>query len=61
VIKHELSTFQAADILEVSDDTIRRWAKAGTIPAYRTLGGQWRFNRAQLLEAKARRIQTGVA
>jgi PTS system nitrogen regulatory IIA component len=46
----------AARLLGVSDKTIYRWIKQGSIPAYR-LNEQYRFNRAELLEwATARRI-----
>jgi PTS system nitrogen regulatory IIA component len=46
----------AARLLNVSDKTIYRWIKQGSIPAYR-LNEQYRFNRAELLEwATARRI-----
>jgi PTS system nitrogen regulatory IIA component len=46
----------AARLLDVSEKTIYRWIKQGSIPAYR-LNEQHRFNRAELLEwATARRI-----
>jgi len=46
----------AARLLDVSDKTIYRWIKQGSIPAYK-LNEQYRFNRAELLEwATARRI-----
>ncbi|HEX4952710.1 MAG TPA: PTS sugar transporter subunit IIA [Thermoanaerobaculia bacterium] len=46
----------AARLLSVSEKTIYRWIKQGSIPAYR-LSEQYRFNRAELLEwATARRI-----
>jgi PTS system nitrogen regulatory IIA component len=46
----------AALLLDVSEKTIYRWIKQGSIPAYR-LNDQYRFNRAELLEwATARRI-----
>jgi PTS system nitrogen regulatory IIA component len=46
----------AARLLYVSEKTIYRWIKQGSIPAYR-LNEQYRFNRAELLEwATARRI-----
>lgn len=46
----------AARLLNVSDKTIYRWIKQGSIPAYR-LNDQYRFNRAELLEwATSRRI-----
>jgi PTS system nitrogen regulatory IIA component len=46
----------AARLLDVSEKTIYRWIKQGSIPAYR-LNDQYRFNRAELLEwATSRRI-----
>lgn len=46
----------AARLLGVSEKTIYRWIKQGSIPAYR-LHEQYRFNRAELLEwATSRRI-----
>jgi nitrogen PTS system EIIA component len=46
----------AARLLNVSEKTIYRWIKQGSIPAYR-LSEQYRFNRAELLEwATARRL-----
>ena len=46
----------AARLLEVSEKTIYRWIKQGSIPAYR-LNDHYRFNRAELLEwATARHL-----
>ena len=38
----------AARILQVSVDTVRRWEKAGKISAVRTVGGQRRFTQTEL-------------
>ncbi len=52
----KLQVKDAARLLSVSEKTIYRWIKQGSIPAYR-LNDQYRFNRAELLEwATARRI-----
>lgn len=52
----KLQVKDAARLLSVSEKTIYRWIKQGSIPAYR-LSDQYRFNRAELLEwATARRI-----
>lgn len=39
---------EAARILGVSVETVRRWDKAGKIASVRTLGGQRRFRRGEL-------------
>lgn len=39
---------QAALLLGVSVDTIRRWEADGKITGHRTLGGQRRFSRAEI-------------
>lgn len=53
----QLSVKDAAQILNVSEKTIYRWIKQGTIPSYQ-INEQFRFNRAELLEwATSRRIQ----
>ena len=32
---------EAADILDVSQETVRRWIREGTIPGYRIRKGGW--------------------
>jgi nitrogen PTS system EIIA component len=45
-----------SELINVSEKTIRRWIKQGTIPAYR-INGQYRFNRTEILEwSTSRRI-----
>jgi excisionase family DNA binding protein len=43
-----LSTSQAARELGVSLGTVRRWSDLGYLRAYRTPGGQRRFNAEQI-------------
>jgi PTS system nitrogen regulatory IIA component len=47
--KMDLSVRDSAQLLKVSEKTIYRWVKQGTLPAYR-VNEQYRFNRAELLE-----------
>ncbi len=37
---------EVAELLQVSEDTIWNWLKAGTIPGYR-FGGRWRINKVE--------------
>lgn len=39
---------EAAEILEVHPDTVRRWADQGKVPFVRTPGGERRFRREDL-------------
>jgi PTS system nitrogen regulatory IIA component len=56
----ELSVKDSARLLKVSEKTIYRWVKQGTLPAYR-VNEQYRFNRAELLEwATSQRINVAV-
>jgi len=45
-----LNVQEAADLLGVHIDTIKRWAASGRVPAYKA-GRHWRFRRSELLEA----------
>ena len=45
----ELTVKDSARLLKVSERTIYRWVKQGTLPAYR-VNEQYRFNRVELLE-----------
>jgi excisionase family DNA binding protein len=38
-----LSPAQVAELFAVTPRTVRRWADAGTMPSFRTVGGQRRF------------------
>jgi nitrogen PTS system EIIA component len=52
-----LTVRDAARLLNVSEKSVYRWIKDGSIPAYQ-VNDQYRFNRAELLEwATAKRIQ----
>jgi len=56
----ELTVRDSAKLLNVSEKTIYRWIKQGTLPAYR-INEQYRFNRAELLEwATSRRINVSA-
>jgi nitrogen PTS system EIIA component len=45
----QIDVREAAVLFAVSEKTIYRWIKAGSLPGYR-VQGQYRFNRAELLE-----------
>ncbi len=45
----QIDVKEAAELFAVSEKTIYRWIKAGSLPGYR-VQGQYRFNRAELLE-----------
>jgi excisionase family DNA binding protein len=45
-----MTTHQVAEMLQVNDDTVRRYVREGLIPAIR-LGRGLRFNRAQVNDA----------
>lgn len=52
----QLTVREVAELLSVSEKTIYRWVKDGSIPAYR-VNEQYRFHRAELLEwATAKKI-----
>lgn len=52
----QLSVREVAELLNVSEKSVYRWINESNLPAYR-LSGQYRFNRAELLEwATANRI-----
>ena len=56
----QLTVRDVAGLLNVSEKTIYRWIKDGSIPAYR-INEQYRFHRAELLEwATARKIGVSV-
>lgn len=52
----QIDVREAARLLAVSEKSIYRWIKNGTLPGYR-VSGQYRFNRSELLEwATSRRL-----
>lgn len=52
----KLTVKDAAEMLGVSEKTVYRWIRSGSLPAYQ-ISEQYRFNRAELLEwATAKRI-----
>lgn len=53
----QLSVRDAANLLNIAEDTIYRWVKEGVLPAYH-INEQYRFNRAELLEwATSRQLE----
>lgn len=56
----ELSVKDVANLLVVTEKTIYRWLKQGSLPAYR-VNNHYRFNRAELLEwATSRQINVSA-
>ena len=55
-----VSTKQAAEELCAHPNTLRRWAKAGVLPHYKTEGGQYRFDVGTYL-ARVRRDPRAAA
>lgn len=52
----QLTVRDVAELLNVSEKSVYRWITDGNLPAYR-VSGQYRFNRAELLEwATARKV-----
>jgi excisionase family DNA binding protein len=48
--EYDLSPRDAALLLGIHVDTLKRWAADGTLPSWKTPGGWWRFSTEQLLE-----------
>ena len=44
-----LTPAEVAQLFRVSPKTVARWARAGKIPAIRTLGGHRRFRESEVL------------
>jgi excisionase family DNA binding protein len=45
---YDLSPREAAALLGVHEDTLKRWAADGLVPAWRTPGGWWKFSSVEL-------------
>lgn len=43
MIRKSLDTSDVARIFRVDEKTVRKWAREGRIPYFRTLGGNYRF------------------
>jgi molybdopterin-binding protein len=50
---------EAAEILGVSPDTVRRWAESGRLPVERTTGGQRTVTRSDVAKLAAERRRAG--
>lgn len=51
---------EAAEILGVSPDTVRRWTLSGRLPAERTAGGQRTVRRTDVADLAAARRRAGL-
>ena len=59
--KEYLTTFQAAQVMSVTPDSILKWIKSGLLNARKTPGGHYRVSRKNLetlLEGKGNKTQT---
>lgn len=57
--KDYLTSGEAAKILHCSRETIRRWVKNDILPHTTTLGGHFRFSRADILDVLENLLQAG--
>lgn len=57
---YDLSPRDAAALIGCHEDTLKRWAADGEIPAFRTPGGWWKFRRSDI-DAFLTRPATPVA
>ena len=55
-INEMLTTMEVAELLRVSEQTVRRWCADGTLPALK-LGRRWRVSRGRLDELIQTQIQ----
>jgi len=58
---YDLAPRDVAKILHVHPQTIKHWARAGTLPGIRTPGGHWRFSRAGIAAFIDAQRNTGPA
>jgi excisionase family DNA binding protein len=59
-VRH-IQALEVADILQVSKQTVSRWAKEGKLPFIRTLGGHRRFPEAEIRALAATLVFTPEA
>lgn len=45
---YDLSPREAAALIGVHEDTLKKWAAEGKVKAWRTPGGWWKFRRTDL-------------
>lgn len=48
VLPYDLTTSEAAELIGVHAETLKRWAVAGKVAGLKTPGGRWRFRRTDL-------------
>jgi excisionase family DNA binding protein len=49
-LDEQLTTKQVADVLRVSESSVKRWCDSGVIPTVRTVGGHRRIARSALMQ-----------
>ena len=55
-----VSPGEAAEVLGAHPQTLRRWARNGTLPHYVTGGGRYRYDVRAFLEAVVKRPQVAA-
>lgn len=58
---YNLSPKDVANLLGVHEDTVKRWRKAGRLPAFKTPGGWWRFRRSDIEAFKLAQVEEASA
>jgi excisionase family DNA binding protein len=53
---YDMTVADAAGRCEVSQETIKRYARDGKVPAFKTLSGKWMFNSDDLDELAIHKV-----
>lgn len=50
-IERPMNAREVAERFYVSETTVKRWARRGLLPGFKTLGGWWRFRESDVIAA----------